>query len=132
MLHFTQACQQLESVWRIQNLPGLNKRQGLATRGARTTSNGDRRADADRLSFAGPGAPAAARLRDRRLLRRRRGLVPVQRVRPEEGAEEAESTRVQLQQDKAGAAGLEASRTVGGARLSCGSQSSNAADLFGL
>lgn len=83
-------------------------------------------------ALPGPGAPAAARLRDRRLLRWRRGLVPVQRVHPETGAEEAESTRVQLQQDKAGAARLEASRTLGGARLSCGSQSSNAAELLGL
>lgn len=83
-------------------------------------------------TFPGPGAPAAARLRDRRLLRWRRGLIPVQRVRPEKGAKEAKSTRVQLKQDKAGAARLEASRTVGGARLSCGSQSSNAAELLGL
>lgn len=71
--------------------------------------------------FTGSRASPTARLWDCRLLWRRRGLVPVQRVRPEEGAEEDESARVQFKQDKAGAAGLETSRAAGGARLFCGS-----------
>lgn len=66
-------------------------------------------------SVTGSGASAAARLRDRRLLRRRRGLIPIQRVRPEEGTEEAESARIQFKQDKARAARLEASQAAGGA-----------------
>lgn len=71
----------------------------------------------------GSRAPPTTWLRDRRLLRRRRGLIPIQRVRPEEGTdEEDESARIQFKQDKAGAAGLEASRAAGGARLFCGSQ----------
>lgn len=48
-------------------------------------------------------------------MRRRRGLVPIQRVRPEEGTEEAESARIQFKQDKARAARLEASQAAGGA-----------------
>ena len=71
--------------------------------------------------FTGSRASPTTRVRDRRLLRRRRGLVPIQRVRPEEGAEEDESARVQFKQDKAGAAGLETSQAAGGARLFCGS-----------
>lgn len=80
----------------------------------------------------GSRASATARLRDRRLLRRRRGLIPIQRVCPEEGTEEDESARIQFKQDKAGAAGLETSRAVGGARLFCGSQTLRAAELCGL
>lgn len=48
-------------------------------------------------------------------MRRRRGLIPIQRVRPEEGTEEAESARIQFKQDKARAARLEASQAAGGA-----------------
>lgn len=66
-------------------------------------------------SVTGSGASATARLRDRRVLRRRRGLIPIQRVRPEEGTEEAESARIQFKQDKARAARLEASQAAGGA-----------------
>lgn len=57
--------------------------------------------------LSGSGAPAAARLRDRWLLRRRRGLVPVQRVRSAAGTEEDVSARrIKFQQDKARAARL--------------------------
>lgn len=66
-------------------------------------------------SVTGSGASAAARLRDRRVLRRWCGLIPIQRVRPEEGTAEAESARIQFKQDKAGAARLEDSRAAGGA-----------------
>lgn len=83
-------------------------------------------------TFPGSGASATAWLRDCRLLWRRRGLIPVQRVRPEEGTEEDKSARIQFKQDKARAAGLGTSWTIGGARLFCGSQTLNAAELCGL
>lgn len=83
-------------------------------------------------AFPGSGASATAWLRDRRLLWWRRGLIPIQRVRPEEGTEEDESARIQFKQDKAGAARLGPSQAVGGARLFCGSQTVNAAELCGL
>lgn len=72
--------------------------------------------------LSGSRASPTTRLRDRRLLRWRRGLIPIQRVRPEEGTEEDRSARTQFKQDKAGAAGLESSWAAGGARLFCGSQ----------
>lgn len=84
--------------------------------------------------YLSPGSRASPTtwLRDCWLLWRRRGLFPIQRVRPEEGTEEDESASTQFKQDKAGAAGLETSRAVGGARLFCGSQMLDAEELCGL
>lgn len=82
--------------------------------------------------FSGSRAPPTTWFRYRRLLWRRRWFIPIQWVRPEEGTEEDESARIQFKQDKAGAAGLETSRAAGGARLFCGSQTLEAAELWGL
>lgn len=84
------------------------------------------------FTFPGFRASAAARLRDRRLLWRRRRLVPVQRVCPAEGTSEDESARAQFKQDKAGTTGLEAFPTVGGARLFFLWQPKGSAEFCGL
>ena len=83
------------------------------------------------LPSPGSGAFAATRLWNRRLLWGRRGLIPIQRVRPEEGIEEDESQRAELKQDKTGAAGLETSWPED-ARLFSGSQALGTAGRPGL
>lgn len=67
--------------------------------------------------FEGPGAAAAARVRDLGLVWRRRGLIPVQRVRAEEGAATG-PTRPSDQQDKTGATGLKTSQHQGAPDIS--------------